>query len=537
MVGIWHLACQTYALNLIDSQGGQSRAPQLFSSSKSFRIAKSTPSSAKSSAKLPPISKWLLKPPLLSKPPLLFKSPLLSKSALVLAPLLLLSYTQGIQALTAQTSREIEGSAPYLTFDGGRTKLTNTDRLLSIKLQNGTVYTRSTNPSTPTNPIRLPRSGVSFDSIEMIVPPSRSSITINDLVSQGYWGDDDGDGRGVGGVTASGSISVTFKDKNGNTVNRTNALNICKAPYKVTLTSTGGTLSTQYGVPRSSSFSGATVDYYINPNDDIRICSVRPNLNHGSGVYAGSSYLWGPREGFLHPTSNPSYYYENFPTTGADGLYFDLDVGGLDVAQLTWSPVTHGGITATVTSVTPSDSWIFASERTKVARVKLSGPRASSSQIQSANPSLLTSPPLPQTFELVGRGSSGNLVIKYGFMLKQWFVNRGDKQASESDQISWCSRLRGYRLPKVKELVKFGCTSVSGMPCSSSDDHYSRGVDRGFLGEWGRLGDYTDVGFVTHGFYWADNPASIGSFVVRVDNGPLATTAGTNTHYAVCTTP
>ncbi|MWN32971.1 MULTISPECIES: hypothetical protein, partial [unclassified Gilliamella] len=93
--------CQTYALNFIDSHSGQNRAPQLFSSPKSFCVAKSTPSSrsllamssagsstassvtssAIFSAKLPPISKWLSKPPLLSK------------SALVLAPLLLLSYT------------------------------------------------------------------------------------------------------------------------------------------------------------------------------------------------------------------------------------------------------------------------------------------------------------------------------------------------------------------------------------------------------------------------------------------------------------
>ncbi|MWP30432.1 hypothetical protein, partial [Gilliamella sp. Pra-s54] len=75
---------------------GQNRAPQLFLSSKSFRVAKSTPSSrsvlamssessstassvtssAIFSAKLSPISKWLLKPPLLFKPSLLSKSAL-----------------------------------------------------------------------------------------------------------------------------------------------------------------------------------------------------------------------------------------------------------------------------------------------------------------------------------------------------------------------------------------------------------------------------------------------------------------------------
>ncbi|MWN32977.1 MULTISPECIES: hypothetical protein, partial [unclassified Gilliamella] len=73
---------------------------------KSFRVAKSTPSSVIFSAKLSPISKWLF------KPPLLFKPSLLSKSALFFAPLLLLSYTQDTEALSVYTSRAIEGSAP-----------------------------------------------------------------------------------------------------------------------------------------------------------------------------------------------------------------------------------------------------------------------------------------------------------------------------------------------------------------------------------------------------------------------------------------
>ncbi|MWP46468.1 hypothetical protein [Gilliamella sp. Pas-s27] len=336
-----HLACQTYALNLIDSHSGQKQAQRLFSSPKSFCVAKSTQSSrfllamssadssttfletssttssVTDSAGLSPISKWL------SKPLLLFKSSLLFKSALFFAPLL--SYTQGVQALTAYTSMTIEGSAPYLTFDGGVTKLTNTDRLLSIKLQDGTVYTRSTNPSTPSNPIRLPYVGSNLSHIEMIVPPSQNSITMNDLVSQGNWKDDDGDGQ----ATASGSISVTFTDKDGNTVNRTDALSVCNAPYKVTLTSSGGTLSTQYGVPRSSSFIGATVDYYINPNSSQPvICSVRPNLKWGTGNYAGPANIWNPDKGFLVQSTSPSSYDRNFPTTGSDGLYFDLDVGG-----------------------------------------------------------------------------------------------------------------------------------------------------------------------------------------------------------------
>ncbi|MWN32167.1 MULTISPECIES: hypothetical protein, partial [unclassified Gilliamella] len=559
----WHLACQTYALNLIDSHSGQNRAPQLFLSPKSFRVAKSTPSSAIFSAKLSPISKRLYKPPLQSKLRLLFKPSLLSKSALFLAPLLLLSYTQDTEALTAYTSRAIEGSAPYLTFDRGRTKLTNTDSLLSIKLQDGTVYTRSTNPSTPTNPIRLLSSGGSLDSIDMIVPPSRSSITMSDLVNQEDWGDDDGDGP----ATASGSISVTFTDKNGTTVNRSDTLDICKAPYKVTLTSTGGTLSTQYGVPRSSSFSGATVDYYINPNSSQPvICSVRPNLYMGgtgvtvdgyddAPIFAGPANIWSPTKGFLTVFTNPSSYDRNFPTTGADGLYFDLDIGG-DGSQLSWTVNTGGSIRATVsrrwprtgTFTTPdgrtydADAWI--SDKSKyVTRVTLHGPKADSAQISSSNPGSLARPSLPQTFELVGRDSNGN-EVRYGFVLKQWFVNRGNKTAEASTQTAWCNSL-GYRMPRVRDLtngVCYGrhsgnwCQGMLGARPSSSNNLYKRHIGAGFFTEWGNVNGYADTGF-TRGGYLTSEGARGGVFTVSINGSTadLSVTAGSR--YAVCTTP
>ncbi|MWN06046.1 hypothetical protein, partial [Gilliamella sp. Pas-s95] len=109
--GIWHLACQTYAQNLFQFHRSLKQTQFLFSSAKSFRVAKWTPSSrffqemfsagtsTTSSAKLSPISKWLLRPPLLFKPPLLFRPSLLSKSALFFV-VLLLSYSQGSVALT-----------------------------------------------------------------------------------------------------------------------------------------------------------------------------------------------------------------------------------------------------------------------------------------------------------------------------------------------------------------------------------------------------------------------------------------------------
>ncbi|MWN89180.1 hypothetical protein GQ597_00385 [Gilliamella sp. Pra-s65] len=497
-------------------------------SSRSFRVAKSTPLSAT----LSPISKLLSKPPLLSK------------SALVFASLLLLPYTQGAQALSAQTSQVIHGSAPYLTFDGGLTKATNVDELLFITLPDGTKLTPSTNTSSGVNPIKLPNIRNTLGDIGMVVPPSKNSINLNDLIIPSNWGDDDGDGQGINGVTVTGSISVTFTDKEGNAVNRGDALDICNAPYKVTLSSTEGSLTTKYGVPKSSTFSEGKVNYYINPNLPLKVCHVRPNLTYGTGDYAGPFNIWSPTKGFLVQSVSSSSYDRNFPTTGADGLYFDLLIGGIDASLLTWSSVTHGGITATVTTMTPSDRWIPNIDRGKVVtRVTLSGPRASSSQIGSDSPSRLSKPILPQIFELVGIDSKGR-VVKYGFELKQWFVNRGTRLADASNQSSWCSGL-GYRFPQVRDLTNAVCSgkwsgswcqgSVGAIP-SSSGDHYQRRIGAGFFTEWGDMLHYANADFTDRN-YWTSEAVGNLQFGVDSDDGDVLGDDSNISRYGLCTSP
>ncbi|MCO6556677.1 MAG: hypothetical protein J6577_05540, partial [Gilliamella sp.] len=93
------------------------------------------------------------------------------KIPLALAPLLLLPYSLESQALSATTSERIHGTAPYLTFDGGVTKVTKTEDLLGIKLSDGRTFTSQNNSSSPTAPIKLPNVGDTLADIEMIVPP------------------------------------------------------------------------------------------------------------------------------------------------------------------------------------------------------------------------------------------------------------------------------------------------------------------------------------------------------------------------------
>ncbi|MCX8595693.1 hypothetical protein [Gilliamella sp. B3367] len=395
-------------------------------------------------------------------------------------------------ALTSQTTaNQIQGSAPYLTFDGGRTRAVDANGLLGITLSDGTRYTPSTNLSS-TTPISLPVEGQSFADIRMFVPTNTNSVDLSTLIGppNNYWGDDDGDSD----VTATGRLSLSIVDKNNRPVSRDTVLTTCtdSAPYEVTLSSTDGTLSTRYGFPNRSTFRESSVTYYVNPKVGPVVCFARPSFNYGTGYFAGPASMWDLRNGFIPQSTDPSLYGRNFPTTGANGLYFDLLISGVS-QPLFWSPVSQGGITVTMSNFTA----------TRV-RVTLTGPAATQSQKDSSSPGLISRPTLPQTFELVGRDSNGAPVVKYGFTLKQWFVNRGSVYKDYSNTLSWCNSL-GYRMPRVKDLTNTKEYNLGATP-SSSGNYYMRHIGSGFFTEWGDMPDYSGVGF-SYGWYWTSDPS------------------------------
>ncbi|MCX8596212.1 hypothetical protein, partial [Gilliamella sp. B3493] len=117
--------------------------------------------------------------------------------------------------------------------------------------------------------------------------------------------------------------------------------------------------------------------------------------------------------------------------------------------------------------------------------------------------------------------------VKYGFTLKQWFVNRGSKRDYYSSTLSWCNSL-GYRLVKVKDLTNVYCPnndsdcsgSVGATPPSPSN-HYQRRIGSGFFTEWGRMYDYSGVGFIEWR-YWTSDPIGISQFIVNISNGRVS---------------
>ena len=436
----------------------------------------------------------------------------------VLTLVVLQSISFSNYALTTKTTNIIHGSAPYLTFDGGLTRVTNTEALLRISLSDGRTFTPKTTNSSD-NPIILPVAGQSFADIGMLMPTDTDSIALSSLIGTpyNYWGDDDGDGEGVNGITATGRLRLSIIDKNYDSVARNEELDICNAPYKLTLSNSEGTLTTRYGIPNESRFEPRTATYYINPKAAPVICYVKPNLFWGYGFYAGPANIWTEYKGFIPQSFTPSSYGLNFPTTGAHNLYFDLEIGGNN-QDLSWAPVSHGGIKATMTSPT----------KTRV-RVTLTGPAVTDSKQQSSdNPDEIDRPSLPQTFELVGRDSSGNAVVKYGFVLKQWFVSRGTSKYKYSSVSSWCTKIGDYRVPAVKDLTNATCNDAVhycrgavGATPSSSGNGYQRQIGAGFFTEWGSMRNHYSDAFFRSIYFWTSDATGNTQFSVNGEHGEI----------------
>jgi hypothetical protein len=428
-----------------------------------------------------------------------------------LSSALLLLSAFNSEALTARTTNVINGHAPYLTFNG--TKVTDTEGLLGITIPG--IGNITPNDPRAASVIEMVNDNVSFNDIGMLVPPNTSTVPLSTLIGppNNYWGDDDGDGN----VTATGDLTLTILDKDSHSVNRGETLTICKSPYTLKLQSKGGTLRTRYGVPNSSRFSGGTATYQLKAKASPTICFARPDMTYATGDYAGPSNIWNPAKGFLVRSTVASSYGLNFPTTGANRLYFDLDVAGVNAADLTWTSDTHQDITASVTL------W------GNMARVTLTGPDMNN----AATKQKLIS---PETFELIA-SKNGAEVFRYGFVLKKWFVNSGSTKYAYGDAFRFC-RGMDYMISYVKDLTNALCSTINarvtcGIPAGatprSPGKYYMRHLGAGFFSEWGDMHKYSGAGFDDVVRYWAyyTNYRTVSSH-----NGSIYSNA--YSHHAIC---
>ena len=107
-------------------------------------------------------------------------------------------------------------------------------------------------------------------------------------------------------------------------------------------------------------------------------------------------------------------------------------------------------------------------------------------------------------------------MVKYGFELKQWFVNRGSTYVPDhSSMESWCNSL-GYRVPNVRDLTNASCRGynssnpegscnglVEATP-TSPNDYYQRYIGAGFFTEWGNMHLYTGGNFFEKQYWTSD---------------------------------
>ncbi|MDF7667285.1 hypothetical protein PT273_05440 [Orbaceae bacterium ESL0727] len=420
----------------------------------------------------------------------------------ILATIFLFYLPFSAQAISQSiiTANTIQGSAPYLTFDGGVTKVNDTVALQSITLSNGQTFNQATNPSSSTQPIELPVEGQTLANVTMFVPTTRDSIDLNDLISSpnNFWGDDEGDGQGTNGITATGTLSLQITDANGNTVRRNDQLTSCLPYYKITLSSTAGTLKTLYGNPNTTQFAPATTVYYIKPKPPTRpyVCYAQPSLAFNGANYAGPASQWDNARGFIPQNiNNPA---TNFPTVGAYALFFNLTV-----ANGNWQDISY--------DKTPSSSGISITisdgGATNIAKLFLTGPRYNTNNAATA---------VPTTFIIYSDRAKTNKI--YSFTISKWFITTPGNNTAGIYRSTYCRDTYGnnYRIPSVAEYTNANSPErgwTGGL--AGQGNNYQRRIGGGLLSEWGLVNTqngsiYTSSHFDSYDL-WAIETNSRGS--------------------------
>ncbi|MDF7667089.1 hypothetical protein PT273_04415 [Orbaceae bacterium ESL0727] len=233
---------------------------------------------------------------------------------------------QANAALSTHTTQNIQGTPPYFTTDGGQTKITQPEGLLTINVA-GQTYDKN-NTSSPAKPIILPQSDTTLENIKMLLPFIKdtngnaiSAINFNDLLKApyAYWGDDEGDGQGENGITATGKLTVkavgTGQYGRQREVNRAQPLDICDGPFKVDISNEAILLKTQYGLPNTASYPAMTSSYYVNlsgicvyPAYDADSNNKRPRMWDAAGltwIRLGEGWGNGKDQSYNH-NNNPS---------------------------------------------------------------------------------------------------------------------------------------------------------------------------------------------------------------------------------------
>ncbi|MDF7666653.1 hypothetical protein PT273_02115 [Orbaceae bacterium ESL0727] len=432
-------------------------------------------------------------------------------AATILITSLTMSCAFNVNALSASTANAIQGTPPYLTFDGGVTKAYDTATLLGIKLSDGRDFNQSNNPSSINNPIELPVAGQSVDDIEMFIPKQKVSVTLDELIRapNSYWRDDNEDGQGTNGITATGTLTAQIQDSSGNTVARSDSLTPCEKYYKITLSSSGGRLTTQYGYPNSTNFNAVSTTYYVKSKmpDTTTVCYAQPNMRYSSvnkdfwhDKIDGPASQWDPVYGFK--PQNIHSPLANFPTTGGSGLFFYLLMTG---PKINWQNIRY--------DKSPSDSGISLAigdgKGNNQVKITLTGPVK---QNNSSNNINYYNSAVPTTFTLYTDATKQKKL--YSFTIGKWFLYEGGYSDIPYRENQCSNNLSSrYRIISPIDVTNAnGRGWTGGLP--GQPNNYQRRIGGGLFSEWGNMYDYWIQGasiVISSGYFTLGNKYAISS--------------------------
>lgn len=407
-----------------------------------------------------------------------------------------------------KTVNTIQGSAPYLTFDGGKSRAYTTYDLFVITLPDGREFNYSNNVSSTTNPIQLTGAPTKVKDIKTIIPYNQTAdssdqnkdITaqqsMTDVLNSGpYWFDVDGDGE----ITATGHFQLIVKNANNQVLSLDDELNDCEAPYSFRLMHDGSDVTTKYGDPNHFSLNYTDMIYYLNPAPGACSLSAKPNLflSDTNKTWSGSNYsgpqgMWDDAKGFRQQSFDNSEL--NFPTMAANGLLFTIDLAD-SASNMSFTKI-------------PADSGIDLEITSKgnQAKITLTGP-ADGASLQDASKAAVAT-----TFILYADKAKTQKL--YSFTIKKWFIAKKTRPENFDEAAKQYCRDLGYQLPTVSQLTNANSKDSSSYwdgGLAGQGNNYQRRIGGGLFAEWGEihLNSYPQADIYPNEIYLTSNDLQV----------------------------
>lgn len=272
-------------------------------------------------------------------------------------------------------------------------------------------------------------------------------------------------------------------------------------------------LTQRFGDPRVQTYPDSQIAVTKVPYRNFNIAIGGESIKYASPemLYSAGGYTYNDKTVF-DPTLYNGYlpqnnYLNNFPTTGANGLYFYIVTDGIDNSLDTtkWFVKTSNSndsspsaITATITkSQAPGIAGFKPYDKKNMVLVTLKGPDASSKT--AIDQATAPTAQLPVDIELVGI-TKQDVLLSYKFRITKWFINRGTTTNQPSIQKAWCEGLGNYQQASARDLSNAGFISLGDN--SNPNNNYKRAVHEGLITEWGVLASFTGANFFNATYGW-----------------------------------